>query len=117
MSDEDTLNLYFGEVRSGVYITNTLHGEDRPKDMAQAWLDGDLMKYEKLLAEHIRRAPRFVSKPVPQARPRGRPRRIDRERVKELHNQGLSMAAIAEVIGCGKTQVFRCLSHMTVVNR
>lgn len=115
-SDQYTLDLHFGE--SSFYITKALGGADRPKDMAQAWLEGDLLRYEALLVEHKRQRPGYTP-PTPKmpASVRGRPRAIDWAQVSALRSQGLSMGAIAKELGCGKTQVFRCLSHMTVSGR
>jgi DNA invertase Pin-like site-specific DNA recombinase len=41
----------------------------------------------------------------------GGKRRLDRERVKELHEAGIGPAAIARTVGCSRMQVYRVLNH------
>lgn len=42
---------------------------------------------------------------------RGGKRRIDREKVHEMHSRGLGPAAIAKTLGCSRMQVYRVLAE------
>lgn len=104
--------LCYGEQGTMSFIHFPPRGEDRPDDMATAWLEGDTAKYEALL---LKRKARVAPKPG-RARPKpvGRPRRIDRARVLELRASGRSCVDIARTIGCSWSQVARICRNKSI---
>lgn len=119
---------WYGDANNSVSVRRyPPNGEDDLNDMAQAWLDGDMPRYERLLAEHLAARPREIQS-TPRSRDRSiepyyrarasrrtrlwsKARRIvDRAAVRNLRAQKLSITKIAEILGCSTSSVFRVLA-------
>ena len=81
-------------------------GEDYINDMAQAWIEGRHEEVLSYVAER-ERAVRARAVPVKIHATRGRPVEVDRARVRDLHELGLTTRQIATAMNCGAMTVSR----------
>lgn len=127
MNDLALLELYFEDRGSFHVRKDTGGGTDDPKDMTQAWLDGNIPLYEKLLAEHLKSRPGYTEKKKavhipPPRKSRAKAGRcwnryqkaVDHDRVKELRSHGTTIEVIARMAGCSKSQVARICRGINV---
>lgn len=96
--------LYFSN--GGYSVVPSPGGKDKPDDMATAWLNGDLDRYEELRAAH--RGSRCAKD---EGESMGRPRIFCRNKIRSLRAAGNSMIEIAAAVGCGVGTVHRVLNN------
>lgn len=125
----ETETLLYGDPVGGMSIRYyPLGGEDRPDDMAEAWLTGNMVRYEKLKDKYLTEQkvrdellPRLKSvlrKFYPSRikrnrgiRAYGRGRRVvDRARILELSKQGLGARRISRLTGVSTSHVSRIVT-------
>lgn len=84
-------------------------GVDRPKDIAQAFLNGDTEKVEAYVSAHQSRVQRAREQLVtPKI---GRPRLIDWDEVLGLYGQGFTPSDIARTIGFTVSAVWKIIER------
>lgn len=86
-----------------------LSGQDKPNDMAQAWLDGDLERYERLRAAHAVECAERRTESMRQIE--GRPRTYDRVQVRRMVAVGMTLKEVSKEFGCSISTVWRILNE------
>jgi DNA invertase Pin-like site-specific DNA recombinase len=108
-SVRDLQNLVYEMGRKGVSLRVTEQSVDTGTSAGKCFLDmlGVFAEFETNLRRE--RQMEGIAKAKERGVYQGRKKSIDRDRVKELHSEGLGATKIARELGCERTSIYRIL--------